>query len=79
MAECKYLTECHFFTDTSIMKDFGDTRQMLIETFCHRDGTGCAIYRAITLLGKENVPRTLCPNQEYRLEELIQGKNPPGG
>ena len=69
MVECKNLSGCIFFNDK--MGNMPVTADMFKQTFCKGDYKTCARFLVAKILGKDNVPIDLFPNQGERANKLI--------
>ena len=69
MAECEWTVRCDFFNDQ--MEHMPVTAKQIKTRYCLGNNTACARYMAYKMLGKENIPADLTPNQPERILELL--------
>ena len=69
MQDCKLVEKCIFFNDK--MADMPSMANLFKDRFCHADGEGCARYAVFQVLGRENVPVDLYPNDMQRAESIL--------
>jgi hypothetical protein len=69
MAECEWAPSCRFFNDQ--MENMPTTAHLIKNKYCLSNNTACARYMAYKMLGRENIPSDLTPNQPERILELL--------
>ena len=69
MPECERLTVCSFFNDALVtMPTLADWFK---NKYCLKNSAQCARYMALQVLGAENVPANLFPDEHQIAQELI--------
>jgi hypothetical protein len=69
MTECEWTSKCSFFNDQ--MENMPVTANVIKMKYCRANNTACARYMAYKMLGRDNVPADLTPNQPERILELL--------
>jgi len=69
MVGCDFNDTCHFLNKKVIAMPL--TTLNLVESFCRRDFTSCAIHRIAMVHGIDKVPRYVSPDDKYELSNRI--------
>lgn len=69
MAECEWTSKCAFFNGQMEMMPV--TANTIKLKYCHGNCTACARYMAYKMLGKDDIPEDLPPNQPEKILELL--------
>lgn len=65
--DCEFIQGCPFF------KGMGSRAvNALKEVYCQGNPSICARRQVAAAVGREQVPLDLCPNHDYRVQELIR-------
>jgi hypothetical protein len=75
MADCDLLETCIFFNDN--MPHMPNTSEMLKSDYCREKFYDCARFRVAAILGREQVPKDLFPDENNRADALIQSAQLP--
>ena len=69
MADCECIPTCLFFNNTA--DELDEVRDILKTRLCRGDNSQCARYTVYRVLGLENVPVDLVPNQMARARMIL--------
>ena len=69
MANCKYQKDCRLFNGRMTIEQASS--EMYKDTYCRGDNKQCALYLVISVLGSEEVPDDLLPDQVDRAHDFI--------
>lgn len=64
---CEFLQECPFFKGMS-----SRAINAMKEVYCRGNSSICARRQVAMAVGREQVPLDLCPNQDFRVQEIIR-------
>ena len=74
MAECQWFAECGVVKNKKTYVHEA-VRMFFENQYCHDKHSDCACYKVFDVLGKDNVPRDLLPNQLERATEIIDNSH----
>ncbi len=69
MPECERLTVCPFFNET--LTTIPTIAEFFQNNYCRGDSSQCARYIALQVIGAEDVPANLFPDEHQIAQELI--------
>jgi hypothetical protein len=67
--ECALTEGCIFFNDK--MASMPSMANMYKQRYCHEDFEACARFRVLEVVGRENVPKDLYPNDVDKVDAAI--------
>lgn len=69
MANCDLMETCIFFNDR--MSDMPTMANLYKKRYCQTDSSGCARFSVFEVLGRDQVPADLYPNDAERAAVLL--------
>lgn len=72
MADCKLTGGCLFFNDQ--MANMPGTAEIYKKKYCAGEYADCARYLVFKAIGREHVPKDLFPNQQEKVQKIIDKK-----
>jgi hypothetical protein len=72
MANCPLIEDCVFFNDEMLDKP-NLVSKSFKQRFCQSSNANCARWRVYGALGSEFIPRDLYPNQEDKVNDILEG------
>jgi hypothetical protein len=71
MEKCRLSDQCPFFSDQLPRKHTAKEREDLKRKFCGLGNSGCARFIVANVLGLDNVPENLYPDDHLRANALL--------